>query len=105
LVVFPIFWMIPTAFKPTDQINSLTPTWFPLDPTIQHFSEAIHRPYFWADVKNSLIIVLVTVLISSVLAFFSAVALAKFRFTGRKVFIVAMIGIQMLPAVGLIIPL
>src|SRR5205814_8374360 len=33
------------------------------------------------------------------------VALAKFRFTGRKVFIVLMIGIQMLPPAGLIIPL
>ena len=105
IVVFPVFWMISTAFKPTDQINSLTPTWLPLNPTIQHFADAMHRPYFWANVKNSLIIVLVTVALSMVLAFFAAVALAKFRFTGRKIFIVAMIGIQMLPAVGLIIPL
>ena len=34
-----------------------------------------------------------------------ALALAKFRFTGRKLFIVLMIGIQMLPQAGLIIPL
>jgi N,N'-diacetylchitobiose transport system permease protein len=40
-----------------------------------------------------------------VLAFLAAVALAKFRFTGREVFIVLMIGIQMIPQVGLIIPL
>ena len=40
-----------------------------------------------------------------VLAFLAAVALAKYRFTGRKVFIVAMIGILMLPSVGLVIPL
>ena len=32
-----------------------------------------------------------------VLAFFAAVALAKYRFTGRKLFIVLVIGIQMLP--------
>jgi len=35
----------------------------------------------------------------------SAVALAKYRFTGRKLFIVLMIGIQMLPGAGLIIPI
>ena len=35
----------------------------------------------------------------------AAVALAKFRFTGQKLFIVLMIGIQMLPQAGLIIPL
>ena len=40
-----------------------------------------------------------------VLAFLAAVALAKFRFTGRRLFIVLIIGIQMLPQAGLIIPL
>ena len=63
------------------------------------------RPYFWDIVKNSLIIVLVAVGASIVLAFLAAVALAKYRFTGRKVFIVLMIGILMLPPAGLIIPL
>ena len=55
--------------------------------------------------KNSLIVVSVAVAASMVLAFLAAVALAKFRFTGRKVFIVLMIGILMLPQAGLIIPL
>ena len=39
------------------------------------------------------------------LAFLAAVALAKYRFSGRSLFIVLMIGILMLPQVGLIIPL
>ena len=105
VMVFPVYWMISTAFKPDEQINRLTPTWFPAHPTLTHFRDAIHRPFFWDDVKNSLIIVLVTVAFSMVLAFLAAVALAKFRFTGRKVFIVLMIGVQMLPPAGLIIPL
>ena len=63
------------------------------------------RPYFWDTVQNTLIVVCVAVVASIVLAFFAAVALAKYRFTGRKVFIVLMIGILMLPPVGLIIPL
>ena len=104
-MVFPVFWMISTAFKPDDQINSLTPTWFSCSPTLQHFSDAIHTPFFWTDVKNSVIIVLVAVAIAMTLAFLAAVALAKYRFTGRKLFIVLMIGIQMLPGAGLIIPL
>ena len=63
------------------------------------------RPYFWTSVGNSVIIVLATVFVSLGLAFLAAVALAKFRFDGRKLFIVALIGIQMLPQAGLIIPL
>ena len=103
--VFPVFWMISTAFKSDDQINALTPTWFPTHPTLQHFRDALNKPYFWADVKNSVIVVLVVVGIAMVLAFLAAVALSKYRFTGRKLFIVLVIGVQMLPGAGLIIPL
>ena len=39
------------------------------------------------------------------LAFLAAIALARFGFGGRKLFVVLVIGIQMLPQAGLIIPL
>jgi len=105
LLVFPVFWMVSTAFKSNDQIYGFTPTWFPRHPTLRHFRDAIHRQYFWIDVKNTVIVVLVTVAIALVLSFLAAIALAKYRFGGRKLFIVLMIGIQMLPQAGLIIPL
>jgi N,N'-diacetylchitobiose transport system permease protein len=105
VMVFPVFWMISTAFKPNEQIVSLSPTWFPLHPTLQHFRDAIDKPFFWTDVKNSLIVVCATVAISIVLAFLAAVALARYGFAGRKLFVVLVIGIQMLPQAGLIIPL
>jgi len=105
VMVFPVYWMVSTAFKPDQQVNSLTPTWFSVHPTLAHFGDAIHKPFFWVDVKNSLIVVSVTVVVSMTLAFLAAVALAKYRFTGRKLFIVLVIGVQMLPGAGLIIPL
>ena len=105
VMAFPVFWMISTAFKPDTEINSFTPTWVSTDPTLNHFRDAMDRPFFWDGIKNSLIIVCVTVALSMVLAFLAAIALAKFRFTGRKIFVVLMIGIQMLPQAGLIIPL
>ncbi len=105
VMIFPVYWMVSTAFKPDSGIIAETPQWIPLHPTLDHFRSAMAQPYFWANVKNSLIIVLVTVAIAMVLAFLAAIALAKYRFTGMKVFIVLMIGIQMLPQAGLIIPL
>jgi N,N'-diacetylchitobiose transport system permease protein len=105
VMAFPVFWMVSTAFKPGVEITSYTPHWIPLHPTLVHFTDAIHRPYFWHAVKNSLIVVSVVVGLSMVLAFLAAVALAKFRFTGRRVFIVLVILIQMLPPNALIIPL
>jgi N,N'-diacetylchitobiose transport system permease protein len=105
VMVFPVFWMISTAFKSNAQIYSFNPVWFPRHPTVQHFSDAVNRPYFWTDVGNSAIVVVATVFLALALSFFAALALAKYRFTGRKVFIVLVIGIQMLPQAGLIIPL
>jgi N,N'-diacetylchitobiose transport system permease protein len=108
VMVFPVYWMVSTAFKPDDEINGLKPTWFPAHATLAHFREAIagvDHPYFWNAVENSLIVVGTTVALSMVLAFLAAVALAKYRFSGRAMFVVLMIGIQMLPATGLVIPL
>jgi N,N'-diacetylchitobiose transport system permease protein len=105
VAVFPVFWMVSTAFKPDPEIVDFTPTWFSSDPTLQHFRDAIARPFFWDAVKNSLIIVAAVVAFSMVVAFLAAVALAKYRFTGNKLFVVLVIGILMLPQAGLVIPL
>jgi N,N'-diacetylchitobiose transport system permease protein len=105
VMAFPVFWMVSTAFKPDNEINSATPSWFSTEPTLQHFRDAIARPYFWDTVKNSLIVVLAVVVLSVLVAFLAAVALAKYRFTGNKFFVVLVIGILMLPQAGLVIPL
>jgi N,N'-diacetylchitobiose transport system permease protein len=108
VLIFPVFWMISTAFKPDTEIISATPTWFSTSPTLDHFRDAVDstlHPGFWDAVKNSFIIVGITVVLAIVLSFLAAVALAKYRFTGRKLFIALMIGILMLPAAGLVIPL
>ena len=105
VMVFPVYWMVATAFKPGQQVLSYTPQWVPLNPTLDNFTEAINRPHFWDSVKNSLIITTVVVALSLVLAFLAALALAKFRFYGRKAFIVLILGMQMVPLTALIIPL
>jgi N,N'-diacetylchitobiose transport system permease protein len=105
VLAFPVFWMVSTAFKPDNEIISAAPTWVSTDPTLQHFRDAMSRPYFWDTVKNSLIVVVAVVALSVVVAFLAAVALAKYRFTGNKLFVVLVIGILMLPQAGLVIPL
>jgi N,N'-diacetylchitobiose transport system permease protein len=105
VMVFPVYWMVVTALKPGIEITSYTPSLVPLHPTLVHFTDAIHRPYFWSSVRNSLVVVGVVVALSIVCAFLAAVALAKYRFTGRRAFIVLIIVIQMLPPNALIIPL
>jgi N,N'-diacetylchitobiose transport system permease protein len=105
VMVFPVYWMVATAFKPGQQILSYTPQWFPTSPTLSNFRGAVRQPFFWHAVKNSLIVVSSVVALSVVLAFLASLALAKFHFYGRKAFIVLILGVQMVPLAALIIPL
>jgi N,N'-diacetylchitobiose transport system permease protein len=105
VMIFPVYWMVATAFKPGQRILSYTPQWFPTDATLANFTDAIHRAFFWDAVKNSLIVVGSVVGLAIGIAFLAALALAKFNFYGRKPFIVVILGVLMLPLTALIIPL
>ena len=105
VMIFPVYWMVSTAFKTGPNIFSYSPKWLPIPATLANFGDAIHRQYFWQNVRNSLIVVGVVVALSLTLAFLAALALAKFRFYGRKAFIVLIIAVQMVPLNALIIPL
>jgi N,N'-diacetylchitobiose transport system permease protein len=105
VMVFPVYWMVSTAFKRPFEILSFTPEFIPSPATLANFENAIDRPNFWSGVVNSLIVVVAVTALSMVLAFLAALALAKFRFYGRAAFVVLIIGVQMVPLNALIIPL
>jgi N,N'-diacetylchitobiose transport system permease protein len=105
LMLFPIYWMVATAFKPGRDILTLTPKWIPAPFTLQNFQDAIARPYFLDDVKNSVVIVGVMLVLALVIAFFAAVGTARFGFKGRTAFLIMIIAVQMVPLNALIIPL
>jgi N,N'-diacetylchitobiose transport system permease protein len=105
LMLFPIYWMVATAFKPGRDILTLTPKWIPAPFTLQNFRDAIARPYFLDDVRNSLVIVGVMLVLALAIAFLAAVGTARFGFKGRTAFLIMIIAVQMVPLNALIIPL
>jgi N,N'-diacetylchitobiose transport system permease protein len=105
VMIFPVYWMIATAFKPGRDILSLTPKWFPWPATLANFEEAVSRPFFLKDVENSLIVVGATVVISLAVAFLAAVATARFGFRGKAAFVVLVMGVQLVPLNALVIPI
>jgi N,N'-diacetylchitobiose transport system permease protein len=101
----PIYWMLVTAFKTSADINQLVPQFWPRHPSLRAFREVLGDPIFRDDLRNSLVITLSAVVISIVVGFFGALAIARFRFAGRKVFIFAVLIVQMIPLLALTIPL
>jgi N,N'-diacetylchitobiose transport system permease protein len=105
VMLFPVYWMVATAFKPGRDILRIEPKWLPSPFTIANFEDAIHRPYFWDNVKNSVIIVCVVVTLSLAIGFLAALAIARFKFYGRGAVIAVIIGVQMIPITTMIIPM
>ncbi len=105
VMVFPVYWMVTTAFKQGNDVLSYTPQFLPSRPTLDSFRSAMGRDFFWSSVRNSIVVVLAVVVVAVVLAFLAALALAKFRFYGRRGFIVVVFAVQMVPLAALIIPL
>ena len=109
ITLFPIFWMVSTAFKPSSEWYSLTPHPLPSHPTLGNFravldGSVIGLPY-WNFLKNSLFVTVVSVAVSSLVALLAAIALASFRFRFRAIYLIMLLIVQMLPQQALVIAL
>lgn len=107
----PIFLMISTAFKPSQEIYSLTPHLLPDHPTLGNFRQVMSGQVtggigsVWLFARNSFGAALVTVVIASALSLLAAVAFARFRFRLRTTFLIMLLIVQMVPSQALIIAL
>lgn len=101
---FPVYWMVNSALLPNTRLRSNVPTWTPLTHgTTSNFENVLEGSSFWNALRMSVSVTLLTVVLVLLFAFLAALAISRFRFKGRKTFIVAVLFIQMLPAEGLFI--
>jgi ABC-type glycerol-3-phosphate transport system permease component len=110
VTLFPVLWMISTAFKPSQEIYSQTPSLWPAHPTFGNFSTVIGGQAsgigtVFLFFRNSIGVALATVLVASLLSLLAAVAVARFRFRFRATFLIMLLIVQMIPGQALIIAL
>jgi len=111
VTLFPIFWMVSTAFKPSQEIYSLSPHLLPSHPTLSNLRQVISGNVtggigsIWLFFRNSVGVALVTVVIAALLALLASVAVARFRFRMRTTFLILLLIVQMIPGQALIIAL
>ncbi len=102
--VFPVYWMVNSAFISNAVLQQFTPHFFPgAYFTTSNFANAVADGSFFGALGMSVTITLLVVAVCLVFAFLGAVAISRFRFRGRKSFVLALLLIQMLPAEGLFI--
>jgi N,N'-diacetylchitobiose transport system permease protein len=105
VMLFPVYWVLNTAFKPADEVLALTPTFWPKDPTFANFVSAVKAPLFLQNMLNGLIVTTLAVAGALVVGFLAALAIARFKFYGRRAIILVVLGVQLVPFLSLLIPL
>ncbi len=101
--IFPVYWMVNSSFLSTVTLQKSTPTWLPFGGSWDNFKNVFADGTFVKALSISLGVTLLTVFVAIIVAFLGALAISRFRFKGRKSFILAMLLIQMLPAEGMFI--
>ncbi|MDR1118664.1 MAG: carbohydrate ABC transporter permease [Bifidobacteriaceae bacterium] len=99
--VFPVYWMVNSAFLPNTKLNAATPTFLPFGGSMTNFKLVLSQGNFGEALKMSLAVTLITVVCTLLFAFLAALAISRYKFKGRKSFVLAVLFIQMLPAEGL----
>ncbi|TCP45089.1 carbohydrate ABC transporter membrane protein 2 (CUT1 family) [Tamaricihabitans halophyticus] len=101
-VLFPIFWMALTAFKPARDAFStavlFTPT---LDNFLAIFGGASDLT---GALVNSVLIAVATTIVSIPLALLAAYAFSRYRFPGHRGMLLAIVATQFIPGVAIALP-
>lgn len=103
VMAFPVYWMVNSSLLPRNQIRNPDPTWVPFGGTLDNYRRIFTGGRFWDALATSLMVTAGTVVVALVFAFLAALAVSRFRFRGRKSFILTLLLIQMIPIEGLFI--
>ncbi|MFF0145678.1 N,N'-diacetylchitobiose transport system permease protein [Amycolatopsis sulphurea] len=103
--LFPTYWMFTTALKTPGEILSPKFDLLPSSATLSNFASALTKPGFLTYLGNSLIVTLGAVLAALVVGVLAAIPLARFRFRGRKGFLLLVLVAQLAPLSALFIPM
>jgi multiple sugar transport system permease protein len=102
LILFPIVWMVLTAFKSPIYVYSYT-VWFP--PTLENFREVFNERWLISDkIINSTIIAVSTVAIAIPIAVCSAYAFSRLSFPFKRSMFQWILLTQFIPAVTIVLP-
>lgn len=100
---FPVYWMINSSFLTPLTISGLTPTFLPFGGTLQNYREVTTDTPFFEALSMSIMVVSIALVVCLLFATLAALAISRFRFKGRRSFVLAIILVQMLPAEAMFI--
>ncbi|TRW44201.1 carbohydrate ABC transporter permease [Georgenia yuyongxinii] len=103
--LFPLYWLVISAFKTPAEFVQIPPTAFPAEPTLNPLTTALTEVPFFRSMANSVIIAggaTISVVITSI---FAGYVFAKHQFRGKDVLFWAIVSTMFLPPIVTLVPL
>jgi len=104
LIVFPLIWLVITAFKTEQQAIAIPPELF-FTPTLESFAEVNLRSDYLHFARNSVITSVVSTILGLAIAAPAAYSMAFFRTKKTRDILMWMLSTKMMPAVGALVPI
>jgi multiple sugar transport system permease protein len=107
IAVFPIYWMVITAFKQEPDLYRMEniPFWFNLPPTLKNFNILFYQTNYGAWIVNTMTISAWVALITLLTAVPAGYALARLRLPGAENIGIAIFMSYLVPGIILFLPL
>lgn len=104
LIVFPLIWLVLTAFKTEQQAIAIPPELF-FTPTLESFAEVNLRSDYLLFARNSVITSVLSTLLGLMIAAPAAYSMAFFHTEKTRGVLMWMLSTKMMPAVGALVPI
>jgi len=103
--VLPFYWMFVTSLKTRKEIYSGNVTLWPAELTWVNYLETFRGSQFPQYFANSVVVSVVSGLLVLAASILGGYALARYRFRGKGVVLLALLATQMIPVMVLLVPL
>lgn len=104
IAVFPIFWTLLTALKPSTEMLTYPPKVIPSSFTLDNFIYAWNRAPFGKFFFNSIFVTVISVAGQIFFSSLAAYAFARLKFPGRDLFFMLFLASMMVPTIIVLIP-
>lgn len=104
-ILIPFIWAVITSFKTKDVITGMNISLLPNPITFENYVNVWKVSKFSNYFLNSLYVSFIALVIIVVCSVLNGYALARYKFRGKNIFMMLLIGTQLMPVIILIIPL
>lgn len=104
-ILIPFIWAVITSFKTKDVITGMNISLLPNPVTFENYVNVWKVSKFSSYFINSLYVSFIALVIIVVCSVLNGYALARYKFRGKNIFMMLLIGTQLMPVIILIIPL